>query len=264
MYDPETQNVANCYRVKQAKLIRLPGMPSASADGWTGAFMHSWRPDMIQAAYEKQRAKDLLFDANGKVTRIAFDPAFELGLGFFSLLAVELGDLETADALFTYADRNYSPIREKGALHYPTRMNAPKDKVSNTSDKVIAMARSNRPNGLLNIHDRPWGDDEFKYPLLVGVDFPRVVVSEARWNKDGKTLVIEMLPGYDAPAETSFRIQGVKSGEAWSLSRDGKQIGSISPDGGHSGAIANSDSPGEIAITIPLQSRCRLELKRLP
>ncbi len=262
MFDPETKNVANCWRVKQAKMVRLTGMPSASADGWTGAFMHSWQPETIQTAYEKQRDRDIRRDPAGEL-RISFDPAFELGLGFFALLATELGDVKTARELYDYAERHYKPIRDKGTLHYTPNPKAAKDKVSNTSDKVIAMARSNRPNGILNLHERPWSDAEFAYPLVEGIDFPRVLVREARWDADRRTLVVELAPGYNVPDQTSFRIQGIKSGERWTLSRDGKPVGALGPDNTASGAIGKSSDTDAIQISLPLSSRCRLELQRL-
>src|SRR5205807_186572 len=130
----------------------------------------------------------------------------------------ELGDLQTAQDLLDYADKHYNPAREKGALHYTLQTKLSKDKVSNTTDKVIALARSDRPSGILNIHEHPWSDLDFNYPLVEGIDFPRVLVSEARWLADKRTLVVEVVPGYEAPDKTSFRIQGIKSGERWNLS----------------------------------------------
>lgn len=262
MYDPVTKSVANAWRIKQGKLIRVPGMPSASADGWTGAFMVSWNPDLVRGAYENQKANNIRRNADGTL-RIAFDPLFELGLGFFALLAVELGDMETARELFAHADTFCEPVRENGALHYPYRMKVAVNKMSSTHDRVIGMARSNRPGGLTAIHEQPWGDEAFAHPLVEGIDFPRVLVSEARWLSDNETLVVEVLPGHDAPAETSFRIAGVKAGEKWSLTHDGKQIGALGADRVASGAIATSDDKDSLTLKLPLAERTRLELKKV-
>ncbi len=262
MYDPSTGSVANCWRVKQAKVINLPGMPSASADGWTGAFTYSWNPELVRANYEKQKARNIKREPNGDL-RIAFDPMFELGLGFFALLARELGDEATAQELFAHAEKKYAPIREKGSLHYPVSTKDPKNKVSNTLDRVIALARSNRTEGLTRLHQKPWGDSEFDYPLVEGVDFPRVLVSEARWIADRKTLVIEMLPGYEAPKSAAFRITGLKSGDGWSLLQNGKPVGGIGPDSVASGAVKKGLANGTIEIELPLAARSRIELRKL-
>lgn len=261
MYDPKTKTVAACYRVKQDRMVRIP-MPSASADGWTGAFMHVWRPEMVKDAYERQLPKHVRFDPNGKPI-MAFDPQFELGLAFFASLAVEVGDTETANKLFAYADENYAPVRENFALHYPHRVDVAKDRVCNTTDRILAMARSNRPGGLAKMHLEPWGDEAFEHPIVEGIDFPRVLVREARWNPDRESLIVALLPGRDAPKETKFRISGADGGAHWELERDGEAVGAVGPDGLASGALARGATPGTLDVSIPLEREIRLELRKV-
>lgn len=113
------------------------------------------------------------------------------------------------------------------------------------------MARSNRPSGLTSLHERPWGDADFEHPLVEGIDFPRVLVSEARWLADRNTLVVEILPGHNAPSETTFRIKGLKPGAKWTLIQDGDQIGSLGPDNVASGAIREGPPPDSMTISRP-------------
>lgn len=170
----------------------------------------------------------------------------------------------TADALFAQADKAFGPVRERGGLRYPHHYKDQKFKVSSTHDKVIAMARSNRPGGLAAMHHHPWGDEDFKYPLVEGIDFPRVLVAEARWNPDRAALTVELRPGFEAPASTEFRVVGGAPGDSWTLTRDGAEIVSLGPDNIATGALARSkeDAPGVIRVKAPLDGPCRMELRR--
>lgn len=261
MYDPKTGAVANSWRVKQARIIRLP---SPTADGWTGAFMHSWDPATIRARYEAQRARNVRINPDGTIL-FPFDPMFHLGSGFFALLAAELGDQATAEAIYAHCEKTYSPVREDGGLRYPPAV-VGKERVSNTLDKVLMMAKSNRPNGIVDLHERPWGDSEANQPLVEGIDFPRVLVAEARWSADGRALTLELAPGPDAPERASFRVAGagLDVGANWTLAAGEEVLGSLGPDGIATGALARDHAARAITADVALASegRTRLELRR--
>lgn len=228
MYHPETRHAEAFYRIKQDNLLKLPGTRgSASADGWTGAFMHGWDPAYIESMYEKQRNDYVGTDE--KSGEVSLTPGFanELGLGFFANLAMEVGDVDTANLLFKYADAHLGPVWEDGALHYRRNMNGLGTKVSNTSDKLIGMARSNRPDGIHKIHNEPWTESAFSHPLLEKVDFPDVLVRQAVWDPQTRRLLFTLEPGNEAPVTAKFGLANLDPERAYRLTGADGEIATI-------------------------------------
>jgi hypothetical protein len=297
MVDPETHEVVAYYRVKQDEVLgnlnpRI-GMPedllvwpltrlglmtfdSPSACGWTGVFMHAWDPERVARHYPHQRKHHVLRDASGGV-RPSFDMTDQLSVGYFASLAVEVGDETTVRELLAYADATYRPEWQEGRLVYPIRERPPSgwlDRVShwltwergplttNLTGKLIALARSNRRNGVWQLHNRPWTDADFSMPLLEGVDFPRVLVRRAWWDADAQTLHLTLLPGNSAVEPTRFRVAGLDPARAWEILRDGATLarvaeGSADPPG----ARVRVAAPGVLEVTTSLDSEQRFEVR---
>lgn len=261
VYHPKTKHAAAYYRIKQDSVLHIPLMSSGSADGWTGAFMHGWDPAYIESLYEKQRDDYIKRDAATGAMRLSADPTPELGPGFFANLAVEIGDMETANLLFDYVDKNFGPVWEDGALHYTRQVDVKKNLVSNTSDKLIAMARSNRPNGIHKLHNQPWSGEDFTHPLLEKVDFPNVLVRQAYWDSEGETLRIALEPGAGGVASSTFRVTNLDPSRPYSVVLDGETVADIRWDDGQSGDAIRVIAPGTVELRVPIRAPVQLSLQ---
>ena len=109
--------------------------------------------------------------------------------------------------------------------------------------------------------------ERFDHPLIEGIDFPRVLVAEARWLADAGKMIVELAEGHDAPPTARFRVTGVEPGTDWSVTRAGKAIGKFGPDGIASGVVASgpaadTTATGELLLEVPLKGRVRLEIER--
>jgi len=280
MIDPETHEVVAYYRVKQGDVLsnRHPrvGLPndlfvwpmvklglmsfdSPSACGWTGAFMHAWDPKLVESNYPFQKAHHVEKETDDQL-RPDRDHTPELSVGYFATLAIEVGDADTARGLLAWADAHYGPVSENGELRYP-RHREGKYRTSNLTGKLIALARSNRPNGIWQMHNRPWSDDDFAYPLLEGVDFPRVIVRQAFWDPTPGKLVVAIEPG-SGPVETSFRLVQLDPSHSWELTRDGAVLARVSGGQATEAHDARVVDPGTLEVTTMLTAPQRFELKR--
>ncbi len=259
MNNPETAHTAAYYMVKQDKTLRIPMVNSASADGWTGAFMHAWDPEYINSLYEAQRDSYVLTNSKTGEIRLAPDPSKALGLAFFANYAVEVGDTATAEKLFDYAGTHYkSRSDENGFRYVPTTDKA--YPVNNTTDKILAMARSNRPNGLWKMHNEPFEAEAFNHPLLAHVDFPRVLVRQAVWDDESEALLFVLEPA-NGSLTTIFRIENLPTNYLAGLYQNDTWIAAIDEHAQVAGANTRNLAPGEIEIRVTLDGPTRFTLK---
>jgi hypothetical protein len=282
MVDPDTHEVVAYYRVKQDDvlsnrnprlgfpkdllvwpLVRLGWMTfdSPSACGWTGAFMHAWEPARVKEHYAVQREHHVLPEGEG--ARPSRDLSPELSVGYFATLAVEVGDTETAESLLAWADASYEPAWQDGALRYPRRPEADHP-THNLTGKLIALARSNRPNGLWRLHNQPWGDADFAHPLVEGIDFPRVLVRYAAWDAPAESLRLTLLPGEQPLERTRFRVSGLDPARSWRLLREDQPVAEVDWREPAPAPGVTVASPGVVEIALPLERELRYELRALP
>ncbi|MFA7184344.1 MAG: hypothetical protein WC082_05595 [Victivallales bacterium] len=139
MLNQETHEIAFAYLIKQGYVLaqwhpKLGNVldkklgPAVKAgkislnspcnDGWVGAFMHAWAPELMEKHYPYMKKYFVVKNPDGTEevrTDKLFKPDF---LGFFTLLAAEMGDEETKNKLLERADKLYSPIWKDGTYHY--------------------------------------------------------------------------------------------------------------------------------------------------
>ena len=259
MYD-ENHHAGVFHRVKQNNVLRFPEGSKTSADGWTGVFMHAWDPERIEEMYESQREAHFRVGADGKISMMQTNTP-ELGLGFFAALAIEVGDEKTAERLFQYAEEHLRPIRENGALRYEPNLEAEVDYSNNTSDKVIALARSNRKNGMWQLHNRPWQDSEFEYPLLESVDFPNVLVRRAEWDASENTLMLTMLPGNEDTKATTFHLGNLKAAQHYTMRVAGEAFANFTLGEKFPDARLKQIEGDTISVSLPLAVETVVTLK---
>jgi len=242
MIDPETHHAASFYLVKQKKtlaqnspgcgnMLSVAAVPavstgavninSSSADGWTGIFMHAWQPEYIERHYPFQ-LKDHLIEINDETARLKkdrFEPRLQYGL--FAMFASEMGDTVTRDKLLAFAKEKYDPVWESGTFHYPFDM---KKQCSNLTDKVLAIARANPKNGMWTLHNRPFDGPHFEAPMVEGVDFPKIVLRRAIYDKQREALVLTTEPGTDQRGTTTLKVIALDPDRSWRLLVDGREV----------------------------------------
>jgi hypothetical protein len=191
--------------------------------------------------------------------------ASNLSMAFFAGFAKELGDLETAETLLAYADKYLNPVWDKGALRFPVAKKTDTGKkVSNTEDRLYALARSNRPGGLWLMHNQPWQSEDVKYPLVSGVDFPKVAVTFAKWDSDQLRLNVTIRKGHSAPARTTIQVTHLNPEKRYRVVSDGRVDGFIDWTGPQTTKNVRVISPGEVELSLDLDSVHRIEIAELP
>ncbi|MBP7126870.1 hypothetical protein KBD49_10960 [Myxococcota bacterium] len=243
--DPETGETAMLYLMKQdstlsqsnpkyhnandpliAQLIEegIITLESATANGWTGTFMHAWKPEFVEALYPVWKARHYTPTDDGAAT--LKDETWEprVRYGFFAMLAAEMGDRDARDRLLAHADRHFPILRGDGTLHYhcPPVSTSP---CTNLTDRLLLFARVLPRHGWLAIHEHPFGDDHFRSPRWSGIDWPRVLVRRAIWDPTREALVASFRPADPVPgAVTTVRAEGLDPRRSWRVLRDGAEI----------------------------------------
>lgn len=262
MHHPESKHTEAFYIVKEDRVQKLGGFISTSADGWTGAFMHAWDPEYIKEVYAKQHKDFAWHDVETNTAKLPMEPggAQSLGLGFFANLAAEVGDTATLETLLAIADEHYpSTWDEHGFRFTPTDAKAAFP-VNNTTDKLLALARSNRPSGLWKMHNEPWQVGDFFYPTLSHVDFPRVLVRQAIWDREHETLLFTLEPA-DGPLKTTFRISNIPTNFLSDLLKDGEPFAAIDEHAQAVGDGVTNLGPGEIEFPVQLDGPTQFMLR---
>jgi len=246
LIDPRTHATAGYYLIKQDQVFSLQsprsdnaydlltvpavalgllGKGSSSADGWTGAFMHAWQPEFIERHYPYQRENNLK-EADEEGARLKRDLAGRpLKYGFFAAYAREVGDHETAKKLIAFADQKHKPQWRAGMLYYPW------DKSTTSihlTGHLLFLARANVQDGLLKLHQQPWPESHFQEPFIEKVDYPRVLVTRAIYDREKKALIVSTRPG--PGSGTGFKpvsliqVRNLSSDQSYALWLDGKLV----------------------------------------
>jgi len=155
-------------------------------------------------------------------------------VGFFFAYAAEMGDQQTKDKLFAYAERNYNPVWQNGEYFYPRNDDFSVDKQGNVhgvdtwaGSVLIPLARLDRGGGLRRLYTEPWGDAHYKQPYVSDVDTATVGVSQAFFDAKKNALVVSLLPGPIVAKQVSFVVQQLDRGRIYSVIKDGKQVGEL-------------------------------------
>jgi hypothetical protein len=261
MQSAETKRTAAYYMIKQDHTLRFPTGGSGSADGWTGSFMHVWDPKYIESIYAQQR--DAYVKVGEEVGDVALTPGSTATLApaFFATFAMEMGDLKTANAILDYAEWWYEIEHDDNGYRFEYNPKDEKYPAHNTTDKLFAMARSNRPNGLWKMHNEPWDRKSFGHPLLAQVDFPNVLVRQAVWDDESETLLFTLEPVGDVPVFTSFVIENIYTNYLAILEQDGEYLAAIDEHAQVAGVNTRNLDPGQVEIKTTLTGPTQFSLK---
>jgi hypothetical protein len=221
--DPRFGNLYDLILFPAAKL-RVAQLGGPTANGWTGSMMHAWQPEYIERHYPYQRDASLRMTGQGKARLKKYTPellAPGLHYGFFSMLAAEVGDMQTRDLLLEQADEIYEQQWRDGTLHYPDLTSG---KANVLTGILIANARANPGKGYETMHNRPFDDEHFKEPYVSGVDFPNVVLRRAVYDSDRKALIVTTEPGTEKGGVTQIKVNRLDPQRTYRLLIDGKKM----------------------------------------
>lgn len=223
------------FMVKQSRMI--PGA-DAWSDGWTNTFLHGWNESIPEATYPAQRARYLrtLPDGTATIAQPSRPSAYSHGHGFMATMAAELGDTATRDALLSYADRYWRPRWEGAAFLYPRfddyKLPADGPDVWRrvqplTANGLLILARIGGRNRLRDVFAAPFGAKHFYEPMLIGIDYPRVQVSRARYDGDSDTLAFRLSEGRGGQqaSATTFTIANIDPRKPRTLYANGRVVG---------------------------------------
>jgi hypothetical protein len=210
--DPKTHNFMKFYMVQQNKLVPES---SSGTDGWTGAFMHAWDPQLIEFHYPYQAEKHVQWYSNGTASA---NP-------FFAILAAEIGDDKTAEGILALLDIYCPSLWQDGMLCYLEKIG---DKRWTPFTELLkAVAQINVKNGLWALHNRSWGDDHFVKPFISHVEYPQTMVKQAYYDVLKKALVVTILAGTNDTGNTSFAVNNLDKSKLYSINKDGETLGNL-------------------------------------
>ena len=138
-------------------------------------------------------------------------------------MANELGDAETVEKLQAHIEANYEPIwdRDAGEFYYGFGLNEPYPRGQYNANLMVPEVGT--PGAWSRMFTKP-NLDKFDQPTVYGVDFPRMGLSQAYYEQDKKTLVIQTYTADPAASgqPTSFRITNLKQPDACRVLMNGQ------------------------------------------
>ena len=158
-------------------------------------------------------------------------------------LAREYDDGTVYARLRRHAEDHHEPRwdRERGEFTWGYRLNEehPRGQLNATS----AAAEAAAPRAWWRIFNEP-NLGKFAEPAVVGVDFPRVALRQAWWDRAAQQLAIAVVPlaGATPAATTVFRVTGLGDPGQWSI---------VATTSQHKAICRAVD--GELAVTVPLE-----------
>lgn len=259
--DPTTkQNVWFIY----ANQRKSAGPGSPQLDGWAGAWMHAWDPDLMRTIYPGQRDRyvgQYLSGAYAEHVPPENKGMLSFGLGQIAFMAAENGDQETRMKLLDYAEKNFNPKWEDGTYYYPRNDDYKRDSEGNShgvdswsGNALLALTRLDTGGGFQRVYHSPWGKAQLDAPQITDVDYLLVNVSQAFYDEKKKALILAIKPGPVATPRTTFVVHNLDPAAAYTLVKDGHAVGTISRKATASDSGAAWKPDGGLAITTDLTS----------
>jgi hypothetical protein len=204
------------------------------SDGWLGALLNMWNPDLVKSHYPEGIRRWVVELPDGT----AYVPPFvaegsdisagsALDFGWCCMWASEVGDQDLLKRFLGYADKYMSPVWKDGAYYYP-RNDDFTDADGNitmvspcTGNALLPYARLNVPDGMWGLYNRPWGRDHFDEPLINDIS-DNVDVLRARYFADQKKLIFTLATREDRTGDAQVVIDNIwRTGPDWRLKIDG-------------------------------------------
>ncbi len=209
----------------------------AWSDGWNGHAHHVWAKSYTEANYQDQVKLYVPSMFRG-------EPGSDMGwtvsfdFGWFALLASEVGDTKTVEAMLEYADRHFNPVWKNGAYFYPHTPDYRSDHLRDsqgfirnvnplTGNALIGFARLNPPDGLWELYNHPWEEQHFAAPFISDVEYLEASVSQAIYDDARDALIVTLVPGPVEAASTTFTINQLDPSKDYAIFKDGELLGKV-------------------------------------
>ena len=231
---PETHTTMFYLDVKKDMVIPAT---YAWGDGWNGHAHHVWDKQLIENIYPHQRKLYIPSMFRGEPREdMGWTASFDFG--WFALLASEVGDTDTVQAMADYADAHFQPTWKDGGYYYPHtsdyQENFARDDegfIANispiTGNVLIGFTRVNPQDGLWKIYNRPWDAAHFAEPFVSNVEFLEANVTQAVFDAKRDALIVNLAPGPVKSEATSFTVRQLDPMKTYVLIKDGQPLGEI-------------------------------------
>ena len=198
-----------------------------------------------------------LIDQDPEVWSVRWSsPSVSTDFGFLAAYAAEMGDDRTRRILLDYADRTFRPVTANGRYYYPrhdVETGSAPIQVSGqesvgpfpatrqpealnpeqfgqhlvgplTGNALLAFSRLNPGGGLWATYNDLGATYGKGDPELVGVAYPKVLVTQAFYDRPMKRLAIALEPGTEDRGAITFAIRHLDRSATYAISVDGKQV----------------------------------------
>lgn len=228
------------YLPNYKQFTTIDPVPTPHYDGWLGYQMNSWAPELIGDIYplNKKHWLNELSDGTATVHFKEEDATFTIWLaknhhGHFAAFASEMGDHETVDKLIAFAEKYKKPVWDDGAYYFEPIVDTFYDENGNfvwapraeTMSLTFAALNLKDGNGLSAIYNEPWDKKHFAKPYISKVQYPEVIVSQARYVDEKDTLIVTVQPGTEYEGKTSFLVNQLDASKKYKVIKDGKTVG---------------------------------------
>jgi hypothetical protein len=252
------QNVRYVYA--RQKAFEEPGSPVL--DGWSGAWMHAWNPELLATIYPGQRdlyVRRFLSGDYAKAVPEGNKAMISLGFGQVAFMAAEVGDSATRQQLLDYAERNFNPRWEDGAYYYPRSDDYKTDAQGNshgvdswTGNVLIALARLDKGSGFRKLYQQPWTREQLDGPQITDVDHLFTNVYQAYYDNAKRALIVTVGPGPAKADRTQFRVRNLNPALTYTVVRDGQVLGRLSKSSPRAGEDVTWQPDGTVEISTAL------------
>lgn len=262
------------YAVRQDEVITEAGednKEAASVVSW-GPMLHIWEPEYVESLYpqvvDEVRVKTEAgfgvsleqfhrthLEYQEKPSMDLVDPMM-LGVhthGMLGLLAAEMGDEETKAGLLAHADSAMNPVWKEGGLFYPRCDDLKTESYVTcvTGNALIGATRLVPKNGLSDLFNNPWGDQELGMPTLSDIPYPDALVSRAVYLNDG--IEFDLVPSRLEVISFGYRISGLVPSSRYIVS-------SVS-DSSNDSQELRSDANGTLGLEAHLKERITVRVE---
>jgi hypothetical protein len=208
--------------------------------------MHAWARDYVERVYPKARDQILRPMSDGTVG-VKLDGYFEkykayqknpghhatdpmmVGVHIFGTLALaaaEVGDASTLDGLLANAENHMRPAWKNGGYFYLRNDDLGSDGYTTAlvGNALLAGARLCPKDGFWKLYNEPWDKADFERPELCEVDFPSVLVREARYLDASRTLRMVLAPGRETDEPRRVSVARLDLSRTHVVQVDGRDV----------------------------------------
>lgn len=207
------------YKVRQNTIS--PNMdPKPQDEANLEMFMNVYQPDFVAEQYPYQVAMNPVLE-DGTIAANDLD-------GWFAWLAAEMGDRATIKKFQDWLDKNANPVREGVTLYYPRD---DINKMGPGDNIYFAGGLINIKDGMKIMYNNAWSDAHFAEPYISNVDYPNVLVTQAIYDSNIKSLMFTLIPGLGNYQEgkgvwkTSLNVNNLDPTQTYSIKVNGIVIG---------------------------------------